>query len=103
MAKFYFPSNVPHIDFYHWWAASIAHNGALAGGRVLSGAVLESLMKPDLVEFGRRSFRNEIDAMPFKSMLPQDQQPSIDLIQAAMNKFKSLMRPHYVSRRPLFR
>lgn len=108
MAKFYFPSNIPQIDFHHWaagvaLATSIAHKGVVAGARVLSGAVLECLMKSDLVAAARTSFAHEIGPLQFKSMLPPDQRPPVELNKETMNKFRTLMKRHYVSQRPLFR
>ena len=46
MAKFYFPANVPNLNFHHWaagaaLATSIAHKGAVAGAKALAAAVIE--------------------------------------------------------------
>src|SRR5262249_61364713 len=43
MAKFYYPSNVPNINFHHWaggvaLAHSIAHTGAVAGSKAFAAA-----------------------------------------------------------------
>jgi aminobenzoyl-glutamate utilization protein B len=107
MAKFYFPSNIPDIDFHHWaagvaLATSIAHKGAVAGARVLSGAVLECLTQPDLVDSARAGFMREIGEVQYKSLLPDDQRPPVEMNRAAMDKFRNLMKVHYLSRRPLF-
>lgn len=108
MARIWFPSNVPNLGFHHWTAGaalatSIAHKGAVAGAKVLGATVLDYLMnKGDLLERTKATFAKETADIKFQSLLPEDQQPPLDLNRAEMDKYRALMEPYYVTERPVF-
>ncbi len=107
MAKFYFPANVPNISYHHWaagvaLATSIAHKGALAGAKVLAGSLLEIFANPEIVQKAKKTFAEEIGDQTWYSMLPDDQTPPLDLNRATMEKYRELMRVHYLKERPHF-
>ena len=107
MAKLYFPSNVPNIDYHHWaagaaLATSIAHKGVVAGSKVLAGSILECFMDQKFVSDAKSQFKSEIGETVYKSLLPSEQKPPVGLNQATMMKFRALMSQHYVSQRPKF-
>lgn len=107
MAKMYFPANIPNINFHHWAAGvalgtSIAHKGASAGAKALANSVIECFVNPAVVAEARRTFEQEIDGTPFRSMLPPDQKPPLALNAATMAKFRDAMREHYVKETPVF-
>jgi len=108
MVKFYFPSNVPNINFHHWaagvaLATSIAHKGAAAGTKVFAAAVIECFANPAVVEEAKRTFKEELGGVEYKSMLPPDQKPPVDLNRAVMEKFRPAMAKHYLNKTPEFR
>ena len=75
MAKFYYPSNVPNINFHHWaggvtLAHSIAHKGAVAGTKAFAAAVVECFSNPAVVAEAKRTFKEELGGVEYKSMLP---------------------------------
>jgi aminobenzoyl-glutamate utilization protein B len=107
MVKFYFPGNIPNIDFHHWaagvsLASSIAHKGALAGGKVLAASIMECFKSPALVDEARRTFKDEVGGIEYQPMLPRDQKPPVDLNRAIMEKYRPLMAKHYLKERPRF-
>jgi aminobenzoyl-glutamate utilization protein B len=107
MAKFYYPSNVPNINSHHWaagvvLATSIAHKGAVAGAKAFAAAVTECFGNPAVVEEAKRTFEQELDGVTYKSMLPSDQKPPIDLNGATMEKFRPAMARHYLKETPEF-
>jgi aminobenzoyl-glutamate utilization protein B len=107
MAKFYFPSNIPHISYHHWaagvaLATSIAHKGALAGSKVLAASVIEVLLNPAIVETAKATFAEETKGVSYFSMLPPGQPPPLSLNRATMQRFRDDMRAHYLSERPRF-
>ena len=108
MVKFYFPSNVPNINFHHWaagvaLATSIAHKGAVVGAKVFAAAVIECFANPAVVEEAKRTFKEELGGVEYKSMLPPDQKPPIELNRAVMEKFRPAMEKHYLAETPEFR
>jgi aminobenzoyl-glutamate utilization protein B len=108
MVKFYFPSNVPNINFHHWaagvaLATSIAHKGAVAASKVVAGSVIECFRDPAIVEQAKATFKKEVEATKYFSMLPPKQKPPLELNRAMMEKFRPAMREHYVKERPVFR
>jgi aminobenzoyl-glutamate utilization protein B len=108
MVKFYYPANVPNINFHHWaagvsLASSIAHKGALAGSKVMAASIVECFLNPAVVEEAKRTFKEELGGVEYRSMLPRDQKPPVDLNHVMMEKFRPLMAQHYVKEKPTFR
>lgn len=107
MVKFYYPANVPNINFHHWaagtaLATSIAHKGAVAGSKVMAASVVECFRNPSVIDEAKRVFKEEIGGVVFKSMLPRDQKPPVELNRAMMEKFRPQMREHYIKEKPEF-
>jgi aminobenzoyl-glutamate utilization protein B len=107
MAKFYYPSNVPNINFHHWAAGvalahSIAHKGAVAGSKAFAAAVVECFSNPAVLADAKRTFKQELGDVEYKSMLPADQKPPVALNRAIMDKFRPEMKKHYLKERPVF-
>ena len=108
MAKIYFPSNIPNINFHHWaagvaLATSIAHKGAVSGAKVLAASIIECFKNPQVVEDAKASFQKEIEGTAYFSMLPPDQKPPLELNRAMMEKYRPQMQPHYLKEKPVFR
>ena len=108
MAKIYFPSNIPNINFHHWaagvaLATSIAHKGAVSGAKVLAASIIECFKNPQVVEDAKASFQKEIEGTAYFSMLPPDQKPPLELNRAMMEKYRPQMQQHYLKEKPVFR
>jgi len=107
MGKLWFPSNIPHAAFHNWSAGaalttSIAHKGANVGAKTLAASVLDFLMSTDAVEEAWRTFRAEIAGTEYKSLLPSEQKPPVELNRALMERYRPLMEPHYLKGEPGF-
>ena len=107
MAKFYYPVNVPNINFHHWaggvtLAHSIAHKGAVAGSKAFAAAVVECFSNPAVLAEAKRTFKDELGGVEYKSMLPAEQKPPVALNRAIMEKFRPEMKKHYLKERPEF-
>jgi aminobenzoyl-glutamate utilization protein B len=105
--KFYYPANIPNIDFHHWaagvaLATSIAHKGAVAGAKVLALSAVDFLEHPERVAEAKATFREELGGVEYKSLLPPDQKPPVELNRALMEKFRPAMAKHYLKERPRF-
>ncbi len=105
--KFYYPANIPNIDFHHWaagvaLATSIAHKGAVAGAKVLALSAVDFLEHPERVAEAKATFREELGGVEYKSLLPPDQKPPVELNRAMMEKFRPAMAKHYRTERPHF-
>ena len=107
MAKFYYPSNIPNINFHHWaggaaLATSIAHKGAVVGAKAFAAAVVECFANPAVVVEAKRTFKEELGGIEYKSMLPAEQKPPVELNRTIMDKFRPEMRKHYLKEKPEF-
>jgi aminobenzoyl-glutamate utilization protein B len=107
MVKFYFPANIPGINFHHWaagvsLASSIAHKGAVAGAKVMAASIIECCKNPAVVAEAKRTFKEEIAGVEYRSMLPRDQKPPVELNRVMMDKYRPLLEPHYVKEKPIF-
>jgi aminobenzoyl-glutamate utilization protein B len=102
-----FPANIPGIPNHHWAAGvapatSIAHKGAVAGAKVLAASVIDFLMKPELVEEAKSTFKKETAGFQYKSFLPPDQKPPIYLNKESMERYRPLLARHYLKEKPKF-
>ena len=107
MVKFYFPANVPNVNAHHWAAGvalahSVGHKGAAAGAKAMAAAVIECFLNPAIVDEAGRTFKEELGDDTYKSLLPKDQKPPLDLNRAAMAKFRPLMAKSYLTEFPQF-
>jgi aminobenzoyl-glutamate utilization protein B len=107
MGRISFPSNIPNVPYHHWCggaalASSIAHKGSVAGAKALAGTVIDLLSDPSLVRRAKDTFRDELDGVVYKSLLPADQKPPLDLNRALMEEHRPAMREHYVTEKPVF-
>ena len=107
MVKLYFPATVPNISFHHWvagvpLATSIAHKGAVAGAKVMAASIVECFNTPAVVAEARRTFKEELGGIEYRSLLPPGQKPPATLNRATMEKFRPLMAAHYLKEKPTF-
>ena len=107
MVKFYFPANIPNISFHHWaagaaLATSIAHKGALAGAKVMAASIIECFKNPAIVDEAKRTFKQELGGVEYRSLLPPQQNPPLALNRDMQERFRPLLEPHYVKERPRF-
>jgi aminobenzoyl-glutamate utilization protein B len=96
-----FPANVPGVPFHHWAAAiaeatSIAHKGTVAGAKVMAGSIIDLLTKPELLTKARETFRTEVAGSTYRSLLPPDQKPPVDMNAEEMAKYRDQMKVHYL-------
>lgn len=102
-----FPANMPGIPYHHWaagvtLATSIAHKGAVAGAKVMAASALDLLMEPALVDRAKETFREEIGDVEYRPLLPPEQKPPLELNRELMERYRPLMREHYLKGRPVF-
>jgi aminobenzoyl-glutamate utilization protein B len=105
--RIYFPANVPNIAYHHWAAGAalatpIAHKGGVAGATVLAASVIDVLSDAALVANAKAVFADELGGVAYRSLLPGGQPPPADLNAEAMDRWRLLMRPHYVRESPVF-
>lgn len=107
MGRLSFPATVPEVAFHHWTggvplATSIAHKGAVAGAKALSGAIVDLLMDPALVQRAKDTFDAQRNGVSYHPLLPAGQKPPIDLHRGLMEHWRPQMRQHYLKQEPVF-
>ena len=107
MGRVWFPGNIPHAAFHHWSAGaalttSIAHKGGLAGAKVLARSALEFLMSADAVDAAWSTFKTEVGSVEYRSLLPREQKPPVELNRVLMERYRPLMEAHYLPGAPEF-
>ncbi|MHA1109229.1 MAG: amidohydrolase [Alphaproteobacteria bacterium] len=107
MGRISFPSNFPNVAYHHWCggialATSVAHKGAVVGAKTLAGSVIDLMMDPKLVQRAKDTFADEIGDVKFRSLLPPDQKPPLELNRALMEQHRPAMREHYIKKKPVF-
>jgi aminobenzoyl-glutamate utilization protein B len=98
-----FPASVPGINYHNWQAAvtptsTIAHKGMVAASKVLAGAMLDFLTKPELVKQARTEFEKATTEMKYFSVLPADAKPPLDLNRDTMDHYRAEMTKFYLNK-----
>jgi aminobenzoyl-glutamate utilization protein B len=98
-----FPASVPGINYHNWHAAvtptsAIAHKGMISGSKVLAGAILDLLTKPELVQEARTEFAKATTEMKYFSVLPTDAKPPLDLNKETMERYRAEMSKFYLNK-----
>lgn len=93
------PKDIPP----HTWpvtalgTTSFAHKAMVQAARVLVFTGLDVLTSPDRLGAIREEFEALRKEFPFKSFLPENVKPALDLYRESMERFRPLMEPFYRS------
>lgn len=95
-----FPGQVPGSIGHHWSSVSCnygttAWKGLNAGAKVMAATAIDLLTKPEEIKKMWEEFNNFEDKHPYKSFLPDDAVPPLDLNQELMDKFRSKLQKQY--------
>lgn len=98
-----FPASVPGINYHNWQAAvtptsTIAHKGMVSASKVLAGAMLDFLTRPELVRQARVEFDKATTEMKYFAVLPPDAKPPLDLNKETMDRYRPEMAKYYLNR-----
>ncbi len=96
-----FPSSVPGVTGHHWSAVAcgtgpIPWKGLNAGAKALSATAIDLLTQPVELEKIRNEFTEYSKEHPYKSFLPEEALPPLDLNERLMNMFRPLMEKFYL-------
>jgi aminobenzoyl-glutamate utilization protein B len=91
-----FPGQVPGNIGHHWSCVaanygSAAWKGLNAGAKVMAATAIDLFQKPEELEAMWEEFKAYEEKHPYKSFLPEDAQPPLDLNQELMEKFRARM------------
>ncbi|MGB7294892.1 MAG: amidohydrolase [Candidatus Aminicenantales bacterium] len=91
-----FPGQVPGAIGHHWSSVacnfgSTAWKGLNAGAKAMAASAIELMTKPEELKKLRDEFEAYSAKCPYKSFLPEDAQPPLDLNQELMEKWRRLM------------
>jgi len=91
-----FPGGVPGMIGHHWSAVSAyygsaAWKGLNTGARVMAASAIDLLTKPDKLNKIKEEFKAYSADHPYKSFLPEDSNPPLDLNRELMDKFRSAL------------
>ena len=95
-----YPSNIPGGPGHHWanavaMATPIAHQGVLAGARVIAMTLMDLLLDPSLVTAAKEYFVEQTAEHQYTPLIGPDDPPAIHLNKDRMNSFREAMRPFY--------
>ncbi len=91
-----FPGQVPGAIGHHWSSVacnygSTAWKGLNAGAKVMAASAIDLLTKKEELKKLRDEFEAYSAKHPYKSFLPEDAQPPLDLNRELMEKWRRLM------------
>ena len=88
-----FPGGVPGAIGHHWSAVAgyygtAAWKGLNAGAKVMAAAAIDLLTKPEVLAEVRKEFEEYSKNHPYKSFLPENATPPLDLNRELMEKYR---------------
>jgi aminobenzoyl-glutamate utilization protein B len=100
-ATLQFPGKVPGVSGHHWSTVACgfgtaAQKGLNAGAKAMAGTAIDLLTRPELLAAIKSEFDEYSKKHPYKSFLPDDARPPLDMNAELMRQFIPLMQPHYV-------
>lgn len=95
-----FPGIVPGAIGHHWSNVtcnfgSSAWKGLNAGAKAMAASAIDLLTLPNELQKIRREFEDYSKKHPYKSFLPEDAQPPLDINEELMKKYRPLMEKYY--------
>lgn len=96
LATIRFPGQVPGAIGHHWSSVacnygSTAWKGLNAGAKAMAASAIDLLTKPQELKKIRDEFEAYSKSHPYRSFLPPDAQPPLDLNEELMKKWRPLL------------
>ena len=100
-ASVLFPAMVPGAIGHHWSVTacgkgSIAWKGLNAGAKVMAASAIDLLTKSEELKKLTDEFEAYSKEHPYKSFLPDDAVPPLDLNEELMKKYRPMMEKYYI-------
>lgn len=91
-----FPGEVPGVFGHHWSnvacnSGSAAHKGLIAGAKAMAASAVDLLTRPDVLQKAQAEFAATGKQHPYKSFLPPEAQPPLEMNKALMEKYRGLL------------
>jgi aminobenzoyl-glutamate utilization protein B len=96
-----FPGGVPGAIGHHWSTVcctfgSTAWKGLLAGAKAMAASTIDLLTQPSELKKLRMEFEEYQKDHPYKSFLPAEATPPLEINRDLMNKWRPLMEEYYL-------
>jgi len=96
-----FPGGVPGASGHHWSCVtcnfgSSAWKGLNAGSKVMAATAIDLMTSPETLQKIRDEFDEYSKEHPYKSFLPEDPKPPLDINEELMNRFRPEMEKYYI-------
>src|SRR5262245_15989444 len=100
-ATIQFPGKVPGVSGHHWTTVacgfgSAAHKGVNAGAKAMAASAIDLMTRPEALTAIEAEFDAYSKRHPYKSFLPEDAKPPLDMNAELMKQFIPFMQPHYI-------
>jgi len=98
-ATLLFPGRVPGAISHHWSAVasnfgSTAWKGLISGAKVMAATAIDLYLNENLLIKMKEEFEAYEKEHPYKSFLPEDAKPPLELNKELMEKWRSKMEKH---------
>jgi aminobenzoyl-glutamate utilization protein B len=94
-----FPGEVPGMLGHHWSCVtcnctSAAWKGLNAGAKAMAASAVDLLTRPEVLQKAKDEFAAYSPKHPYKSFLPPDAQPPLDMNKTLMEKYRPLLEKY---------
>jgi aminobenzoyl-glutamate utilization protein B len=99
-ATIVFPGGVPGSIGHHWSTVSanygsMAWKGLNAGARAMAASAIDLLTRPEAMAVIREEFEEYSKEHAYKTFLPEDAVPPLDLNKELMERWRPIMENYY--------
>jgi aminobenzoyl-glutamate utilization protein B len=96
-----FPGQVPGASGHHWSSVTAnfgttAWKGLNAGAKAMAASAIDIFLDDKLLAKIRDEFEAFVAKNPYKSFIPEDVKPPLDLNKELMEKYRAQMEKHYL-------
>jgi aminobenzoyl-glutamate utilization protein B len=102
-ASIRFPGQVPGAIGHHWSSVacnygSTAWKGLNAGAKAIAASAIDLMTKPEELKKLRAEFEETSKKYPYKSFLPADAKPPLDINEELMKKYRPLLEKFIIEK-----
>jgi aminobenzoyl-glutamate utilization protein B len=96
-----FPGIAGGVQGHHWSTVACGYGstgwkGLQAGAKAMAASAVDLLTRPEELKAIRKEFQEYSKTHPYKSFLPKDARPPLEINEKLMNQYRPLMEAFYV-------
>lgn len=98
-AMVWITSGPPNIGWHNWQVVSLAYEAGrksmVKAAQVLAASAVELILNPQIIAEAKAELAERLSGRKYRSLIPEEFDPPVDLNRKTMEKYRPLMEAHY--------